>query len=68
MLPCCRRQVGMYCFLGLGMLLATLLWSAALLNWPAPLKTTTFVLLLLLALYWLIVVMFTAVLKVGNDG
>ncbi|GAB4818213.1 hypothetical protein N2152v2_005259 [Parachlorella kessleri] len=62
------RQVGLYCFLALGMLLATLLWAAAMLNWPAPLKATTFVLLLLLALYWLLVVVFTAVLKVGNDG
>ncbi len=58
----------MYCFLGLGMLLATLLWAATMLNWPAPLKGTTFMLLLLLALYWLLVVVFTVVLKVGNDG
>lgn len=63
-----RRQVGLFVLLGMGMLLATLLWLAGLLNWPAPLKATSLLLLVLLTLYWLAVVAFTAVLKVGNDG
>ncbi len=58
----------MFGLFGFGMLLAILLWTAAMLNWPAPLKTITVLLLVLLILYWLIVVAFTVVLKVANDG
>lgn len=60
--------MGLFVLLGLGMLLATLLWLATAFNWPAPLKATTLLLLVLLALYWLAVLVFTAVLKVGSDG
>jgi hypothetical protein len=58
----------MFGLFGVGMLLATLLWAATVLNWPAPLKTATALLLVLLILYWLVVVVFAAVLKVANDG
>ena len=35
---------------------------------PAPTKALTALLLVLLALYWLVVVVFAVVMKMGSDG
>lgn len=65
---CCRRQIAVFSFLGIGLLVAVILWLGVLLNHPASVKVCTAVLLLLLLIIWLLVVVATAALKVGNDG
>ena len=51
----------------LGMALAVSCALLVLADWPAMLKVATLVLLVLLVLGWLLVLVFTAVLRVGND-
>lgn len=58
----------MYAFLALSLGVSLLLWLAALLNWPAPTKVLTAILLLLLIIVWLLVLVMSVVLKVGSDG
>jgi hypothetical protein len=64
----CRRQLAVFVILGIGLFLTILLFLTAVLNWPAPLKKIFVILGILLIFCWLIVVVFTAVLKVGSDG
>lgn len=64
----CRRIGALYGFFALILLLSLLLVLSTSLNWPFMLLLSTTMLLALLTFGFIVVVVTTAGLKIGNDG
>jgi hypothetical protein len=64
----CRRQAILYGTFSLALFFCLLLLAGAFLSWPAAVKVCTGLLLTLFTVCFILIVAFTAVLKVGADG